>query len=335
MLTGKGFFTWKIPDCEGGNPAAIAETAKAAGLTHLLIKICDGFVAMGFDKNGKDLVPALVDALEERSIMPVGWGYAYGLYPEAEANMAIKRATAMRVQAFVVDAEVEYKQEGRSSAAKLYMDRLRAGLQIPIGLSSYRFPSLHREFPWSVFLKRCDFALPQVYWMQAHNAGAQLLKSASEYKNLAPELPYIPTGAACREHGWQPTVSEIIDFLDTAKRIGVQAVNFWEWSDARKPDLLPLWNTIAEYAWPGTPPSPPPPPPPPLEGLVMRVVQDGLNVRTGPGLNFTPIGKLAEGQQVRALDVGGAGAWVEIEFNGQRAWANVQIGTDRNMEPVG
>jgi len=30
-LKGKGFFIWKIPDCEGGNAASIAAVAKAAG----------------------------------------------------------------------------------------------------------------------------------------------------------------------------------------------------------------------------------------------------------------------------------------------------------------
>ena len=39
---GKGFYIWKIPSCEGGDPVKIAYTAHRAGLTHVLIKIANG-----------------------------------------------------------------------------------------------------------------------------------------------------------------------------------------------------------------------------------------------------------------------------------------------------
>ena len=41
-LEGKGFFTWKIPNCEHGDPKLIAAHAKSAGLTHLVVKVADG-----------------------------------------------------------------------------------------------------------------------------------------------------------------------------------------------------------------------------------------------------------------------------------------------------
>ena len=66
----------------------------------------------------------------------------------------------------------------------------------------------------------------------------------------------------------------------------------------------------------------------------LKVVQDGLNVRTGPGTNFAMIGKLRAGQVVDTTDIGGSSAWVEFAFEGKRAWANVQNGLDRNMEPM-
>jgi hypothetical protein len=37
-IYGKGFYIWKIPNCEGGDPAAIATVAQQAGLQHVLIK---------------------------------------------------------------------------------------------------------------------------------------------------------------------------------------------------------------------------------------------------------------------------------------------------------
>ncbi len=40
--------------------------------------------------------------------------------------------------------------------------------------------------------------------------------------------PYIPTGAAYATSGWSPTAAEIIDFLNTAKALGLPAVNFYQ-----------------------------------------------------------------------------------------------------------
>ena len=42
-LTGKGFMIWKIKDCEGGNADAIADVARRAGLSHVLIKVVLSF----------------------------------------------------------------------------------------------------------------------------------------------------------------------------------------------------------------------------------------------------------------------------------------------------
>ena len=41
-LLGKGMMIWIVSRCENGNPEAIAKTAQAAGLTHVLIKIANG-----------------------------------------------------------------------------------------------------------------------------------------------------------------------------------------------------------------------------------------------------------------------------------------------------
>ncbi len=50
-VSGKGFFIWKIKDCEGGNPQAITRAAQQAGLTHVLIKIADGAYAYNIDRD--------------------------------------------------------------------------------------------------------------------------------------------------------------------------------------------------------------------------------------------------------------------------------------------
>ena len=255
MLQGKGFYTWKIPNCEGGNPANFAAAAKAAGLTHVLLKIADGVTTYNGTWGATvDWVTPVVQALRGQGIQVWGWQYVYGNDPIGEANLAIRRCQQFQVDGFAIDAEKEYKEDGKAEAARRYMAQLRAGLpNTPLALSSYRFPSLHPQLPWKPFLDKCDINMPQVYWMQSHNAGAQLQRCQKEFAAIIPNRPLIPTGAAFREGGWQPTVGEVNEFLSTAVSMNLSAANFWVWDDARMGILPGIWEAIAQFNYGGTP----------------------------------------------------------------------------------
>ena len=47
-LQGKGFMIWQVPNCEGGDPNAIAAVAMEANLSHVLIKIADSSYAVSY-----------------------------------------------------------------------------------------------------------------------------------------------------------------------------------------------------------------------------------------------------------------------------------------------
>ncbi len=254
-LQGKGFFTWKIPNCENGDPSAIANVARHAELSHVLIKVADGTVTYnGTWGIAEDLVTPVIRALRARDIEVWGWHYVYGDNPLGEAHKAIQRIRQYNLDGYVIDAEAEYKQDGKKSAAKKFMRYLRAELpSLPIALSSYRFPSYHPQLPWREFLEGCTYNMPQVYWMKAHNAGEQLLRCVREFQAMSPSRPVIPTGAAFREHGWQSTTEEVVEFMQTAKRLNLRAVNFWEWSDARSGIMPDVWEAIRDYSWSSEP----------------------------------------------------------------------------------
>jgi hypothetical protein len=250
-LQGKGFFTWQIPRCEGGNVNALTTQAKTANLSHVLVKIANGILTYNVDQaTGVDHAMKLTQALHSQGIQVWGWHYVYGNNPQGEANIAIQRIQQLGVDGYVIDAEAEYKEPGKAAAAKAFMSRLRAALpNLPIALSSYRYPSYHPQLPWKEFLDGCTYNMPQVYWMQAHNAGEQLRRTVLEFQSLTPYRPIIPTGAAFIEHGWQPKVGEVLDFLQTAQSLNLSAANFWEWSDARGPNLPGIWEAIRDYSW--------------------------------------------------------------------------------------
>jgi hypothetical protein len=252
-LQGKGFFTYSLPECEGGEPGTILATAQAAGLSHVIIKIADGVEDFGVDASGIDYTAPVVQVLHAARIAVWGWHTVHGHDPSAEATIAIARTQALRLDGYVVEAKGEYDRSGMSGAARQFMSAVRRELAIPIALSSYRFPNYHPQLPWSTFLEFCDLHMPQVSWEQAHNAGDQLCESLRQCDALPNARPCIPTGAVFATSGWSPTAEELNDFLNTAKAIGLPAVNFFNWETCRR-NLPHLWTTIADFAWPAEAP---------------------------------------------------------------------------------
>jgi hypothetical protein len=247
-LTGKGFMIWQLPACEGGSPDAIAETAVMSGLTHVLIKIADGAYPVNVDEaNNNDLLPPVVSALRAAGIQVWGWHYVYGYEPMREASQASQRVLELELDGYVIDAESEWKRSGKVSNATHFMQELRMALgNTPIALSSYRWPSLHPEFPWKEFLGSCDYCMPQVYYIKSNSPGEDLRRCVREYQAFKDCPPIIPTGPAFAEGNWKPDADSTLDFLATADNLGLPAVNFYSWDYARK-RLPEVWDTIAGY----------------------------------------------------------------------------------------
>jgi len=293
MLSGKGFYIWVAERCEGGDPDAIAREAERAGFTHALIKIADGIYSYNVDPKTKiDLAQVTINALKARGIIVWGWHYVYGGYPEDEAARGIQRTVNLGLDGYVINAEVEYKN--KHAQALRYMKTLRGGMpgNVVLALSAYRFPKYHPEFPWEEFLSRVSLNMPQVYWMEAHNPGAQLRECIRDFSSSKyPQVPIFPTGAAFRERGWQPTFADVVEFMDTVVDLGLPGCNFWEWGNTR--EYAPeLWEAIAAYNLntgtapeiPDIPvPTPEPEPEPvPIEIIGLAKTTTRLNVRAEP-----------------------------------------------------
>jgi ketosteroid isomerase-like protein len=252
-LTGKGMMIWQIPNCEGGNVTTIANMASSGGFSHILIKIADGPYVYNTNKTtGVDLIPALVSALRAKNISVWGWHYIYGNNPTGEAAIAISQMKKYAMDGYVIDAEAEFEQSGKTAVATTFMSALRAGLpSATVALCSFRWPTYHPSFPWTAFLNKCDLNMPQVYWMSAHNPASQLDRTLTEFKAITPYRPIIPMGPAFYESSWSPTSADETAFLDEAKKLGMTAANFFSWDDCRK-NLPSVWTTISNYSWPST-----------------------------------------------------------------------------------
>jgi hypothetical protein len=286
-LEGKGFFIWRILNCEGGDAEAIASKAAAAQLTHVLIKIADTRYPFGYDRNNNDLVPAVSQALKNRGIYVWGWHYVKGGDPSGEARVAIARTRELQLDGYVIDAEHEYKWRGKDAAARLFMSELRQALpNHPIALSSYRFPTYHRELPWAAFLEKCDFNMPQVYWEQAHNPGAQLERSVGEFADtrlVGHARPVIPTGSAYGAGGWVATAEDQRRFYQKALELGLSSANTYSWDWSTSPGHHDLWDAVAAFQWPLAEVAPtvptPAPMPPSVSNDPLQHYVDALNNR--------------------------------------------------------
>jgi len=247
-LQGKGFFTYNLLECEGGAPASILAEARAAGLSHVIVRIADGVNVSGMAASGFDTTAPVVQALRLNGFATWGWQIIHGNQPSAEADLAIARAQTLGLDGLVVNPGNEYERPGMASAARQFMAAVREALAVPIALSSYRFPNYHPELPWATFLEFCDLHMPRVTWEQAHNAAEQLRESIRQCDALPNARPCVPTGAIYTTSSWSPAAEEVNEFLNTARDLGLEAVNFYHWDACR--DRLPsLWTAVANFAW--------------------------------------------------------------------------------------
>ena len=275
---GNGYFIWLLKRAAGGDPEKMADMAKAAGLSWVAIKVTDGPYVFNNSNQAALLGPA-VSALRKRGISVWGWGYIYGYLPTAEANMAARQVKDYGLDGFIIDAEGEMKN--KPNQAREYMRVLRPQVKVPLAICSFRFPYYHMEFPWDAF-RSCDVNMPQVYWMQAHNAGAQLQKTVSDFKKLGYTMPMVPVGAAFSEWGWTAQPAEVLEFRKTAAEMGMPGYSWWEWYEAevRHPELWQA-STDTSIAKPPTGPIALPP----IKRVMTKYVD--LRVRSGPGLTHS------------------------------------------------
>ena len=280
LPTGKGMWLWKI--LYGGNKDAwkykngtaqeVIDLCKANGITHIITKCLNGSLDYNLreveTKNHKtywedDILLPWVEAFHKEEIKVGGYQYVYLNYPKAEGEAALRRMSEIPFDWLFLDVEKEVYNncsESIAPAAKFAKPLLNA--PFPISLCSFRYPVTEQqnEKLWNCLLNICHFVSPQVYWEGSQNAGQQLEWSLQEYREgrsinnkfvagLKCDLPFIPVGAAyMRSVDWWAQPNEIVEFMDTAKRLGLTSVSFWELSNIQKwiPGNL---EPIGDYKW--------------------------------------------------------------------------------------
>jgi hypothetical protein len=341
MIQGKGMFIWLIRATDGGNAQSIVQSATAAGLSHVQVKVADGANSFPDSIEAENPTVAAIAALKSAGLSVWGWQFVYGRDPHNptrsialdEANIAIQRVRTLGLDGFAIDFEnsgnATFTYRGDVNDARIYMEHLRQGMPgVTLAASSHRFPSLHSNLPWDEFMSRCDVAMPQVYWVQSEPE-PDVDESLRQYRARWPFLIYIPIGAAYQEAGWSATPDQVTRFMQHAISLHLPAVSFWSWQSARSIDL---WTAIASFNWPSSlTPHPVP------EHAVWVSAPDGLKFRSQPSLDAsTWIDNVvfALGTQLTAIgdpsDPGAGGyRWQRVRAaDGREGWVAYGIDSD-------
>ena len=233
--TGKGMYLWILDRL--GSPATLVKSLKSAGIQWVAIKlqsgrlISDGRASEEFEHENPDIY---IKMLKDAGIAVHGWGYVYGKFESQvrlEIETAVKSFNRFKVDSWCINAEVEYKTDKTPpELAELLVHGIRQSLPgVPLGYTTYRYPEYHKTFNWGPFVKYCDYASPQIYWVGATNPAAQLDKCISQYRTIGSTVPVIPIGCAYSDNGWDPTPAQMHEFYSHVVDLNLLGWSWWEW----------------------------------------------------------------------------------------------------------
>jgi hypothetical protein len=234
---GKGMWLYQLSMAEGGDAAKVVAKARAAGLTHLYLRLAsskDGF----YDQAELDKLLPLAHAA---GLKVVGWDFVYLVDPAADAARAkteidYTTPSGDRIDAF--SADIETASEGVNltpEGAAAYGADLRTlvGPSYPL-IATVPRPSAVRPFPYAQATASFDAIAPMVYWENRD----PVTDVAGAIAALAPlGKPILPVGQAYNggsEGGpdRDPPPAQISAFLNTAMAKGAFGVSFWVWHTA-------------------------------------------------------------------------------------------------------
>lgn len=253
IMQGKGLWIWYASQLltHYHTIEKALDSAVEHGFSFLIPKFANGWYPWLPNTKGGKYLHRLFDGARERGLKIYPYHYSYSYDLNGEIGAVTAAFNEYGGDGIVEDAEREYKHPGTDDFARSLVAGIKAKIDKPIGYSTYRYPSIHQDFPFHAFNEVCDFTCPQVYWEGAHNPAEQLERSYNEYQRLNEDMPYCPVGAAY-EHAWIPTPGDVDEFDFKAHELMLDAVSWWRWDEALR---LNLYDDLCQHNWPidGTP----------------------------------------------------------------------------------
>ena len=250
VLAGKGMWIWKLPRTEGGDPAAIAKRAQAAGLHQLWVRVGDsrdGFYA-------GPALETLVPAAHRAGLAVIGWGFPYLWDPVGDsawsrAALAWRSSGGDALDGF--SADIEGADEGvvlSGRRATLYLGLVRqAARDRPLVATVFR-PNDFRwaSYPYGAIAAYVDAFAPMVYW-GCLEPGAAAAQAVARLSTLRPVHVIGQSYNMASEDGRpaSPSPAETRRFLDVSLRSGAMGASFWDWQEMTDAE----WGALTAFEW--------------------------------------------------------------------------------------
>jgi peptidoglycan hydrolase-like protein with peptidoglycan-binding domain len=245
VFKGNGMWIWELHKADGGDVAAIAARAHAAGMSTVFVKSSDGAA-----NRWAQFSPELVAALHANGLRACAWQYVYGNNPAGEAALGIE-AIAAGADCLVIDAESEY--ENKYDQARQYIAALRAavGPGYPIGFTSFPYVDYHSRVPYSVFLGpgAAQANLPQIYW-QDIGGTVDAVSARTLAQNRIYGAPIAPLGQSYQN----PPAADIARFRSLWAAYGSPGISWWSWQHTSAAGWSALNQTLTPLPLPPTDP---------------------------------------------------------------------------------
>lgn len=251
LPTGKGMW-FHMLDQTGMTPEQIVERARAAGLTHVYLRL--GSSRKGFQ--GQADLDRFVPAAHAGGLKVVGWDFPYLDDPNGDIARALEEITyttpdGHRIDAF--SADIETGTEGVALAAdrvEYYAANVRyyAGPGYPL-IGTVPNACLNNTYPYVELARHFDALAPMVYWI-TRDPSADL---ACNLERLLPlGRPVMPIGQAYDPAIDNPTLVNLVPgydqlslFMRVAAERGAAGVSFWAWHTATDD----MWRAVTDAPW--------------------------------------------------------------------------------------
>lgn len=251
LPTGKGMW-FHMLDQAGMPPEQIVERARAAGLTHVYVRL--GSSKKGF--HGRADLDRLLPAAHAAGLKVVGWDFPYLHDPVADAARALEEIAyatpgGHRVDAF--SADIETGSEGVALAADR-VDRYGSALRQAVGpgyplVGTVPNACLNDSYPYAEVARHFDALAPMVYWI-TRDPGADVACNVDRLVPLG--RPVLPIGQAYDPAidnpglvGLVPGYDHLTTFMRVAAEHGAAGVSFWAWHTA----TADMWRAVGDAPW--------------------------------------------------------------------------------------
>jgi len=257
------------------------------------------------------------------------WAIVSLYYPEWMADSIHREYDRYKPDRITLDAERKWVNLYGANTARFL--EVLGRMPCPVGLGSYRRPSLNSQIKWQTWLKAksggdyiIDFQGAQLYpigWLTANGFVYQYRLDIDSHElqhQMAsrPDIQWLPFVPAFSEgldpYGnlWYPRVDAVkaaVEYMRTRLGSRLVGVNWWSFDQDMAVDtrLKPVYDYLTGVL-------------PPPQTYNAKVKAGTLNVRKGPGMTFSVVGQLKFGTLVTVVEE--STGWGRI---GDERWVSV------------